>query len=182
MKKISILYQKDPNDLRRVIDKVNPENAWVFEVGIPTRKFDGTSCAIIGGALYKRFDLKKGRKLPPNAIPCQPPDPTSGHYPHWVRCDRTDKANQWHFEAFDQMDDPEDGTYELCGEKVQGNPEGITGHQLIKHGRQILDIQDFSFATLKNYLHTADMEGIVFHHPHDGRMCKIRQSDFGIKR
>lgn len=26
-----------------------------------------------------------------------------------------------------------------------------------------------------------DGEGIVFHHP-DGRMCKIRKSDFGIKR
>lgn len=26
-----------------------------------------------------------------------------------------------------------------------------------------------------------DMEGIMFHHP-NGRMCKIRKSDFGIKR
>ena len=43
MKKMSTLYKKDPNDLGRVINEVNPENAWVFESGIPTRKYDGTS-------------------------------------------------------------------------------------------------------------------------------------------
>jgi hypothetical protein len=49
MKKLSTLYKKDPNDLGRVINEVNPENEWVFKSGIPTRKFDGTSCAIISG-------------------------------------------------------------------------------------------------------------------------------------
>ena len=62
MKKISTLYKKDPNDLGRVINEVNPENAWVFESGIPTRKYDGTSCAIINGKLYKRYDAKKDKK------------------------------------------------------------------------------------------------------------------------
>ena len=27
-----------------------------------------------------------------------------------------------------------------------------------------------------------DIEGIVFHHKSDGRMCKLRKSDFGIRR
>jgi hypothetical protein len=38
-----------------------------------------------------------------------------------------------------------------------------------------------SFEALKKYLELNDMEGIVFHHP-DGRMAKIRKTDFGIKR
>ena len=145
MKKLSTLYKKDPNDLGRVINEVNPENEWVFKYGIPTRKFDGTSCAIIDGELYKRFDLKKGRTLPPNAIPCQEPDSKSGHHPHWVKCERDDNSNKWHFVAFDALESKEDGTYELCGKKVQGNPEKIEGHQLIKHGCEVLDITDFFF-------------------------------------
>lgn len=90
MKKISTLYKKDPNDLGRVINEVNPENAWVFtDAGvIATQKYDGTACAIIDGQLYKRYDVKKGKNVPPFAIPCQDPDPVTGHWPHWVLCDR----------------------------------------------------------------------------------------------
>lgn len=182
MKKLSTLYKKDPNNLGRVIDEVNPENEWVFQKGVPTRKFDGTSCAIIDGELYKRFDLKKGRVLPPNSIPCQEPDSKSGHHPHWVKCDRDDKSNKWHFVAFDRLENKEDGTYELCGEKVQGNPEKIEGHELIKHGCEVLEISDFSFEGLKSFLEVADIEGIVFRHSENDQMCKIRKSDFGIRR
>jgi hypothetical protein len=67
---------------------------------------------------------------------------------------------------------------------IQGNPEKVQGHKLIKHGVQELEITDFSFDALKEYLSNPenDIEGIVFHHKTDGRMCKIRKSDFGIKR
>lgn len=182
MKKLSTLYKKDPNDLGRVINEVSPENEWVFKSGIPTRKFDGTSCAIIDGALYKRFNLKKGRALPLNAIACQEPDEKTGHYPHWVKCERDDPSNKWHFLAFDGLEHKENGTYELCGKKVQGNPEKIEGHKLIKHGMEILNLTDFSFESLRAFLEVADVEGIVFHHTEDSRMCKIRKSDFGISR
>jgi hypothetical protein len=187
MKKITTLYKKDPDDLGRVINEIDPKNKWVFQYGIPTRKFDGTSCAIIDGELYKRFDLKKGRTLPPNSIPCQEADTITGHHPHWIKCDMADKSNKYHFEAFDRMDviyDDTfwDGTYELCGEKVQGNPEKIEGHQLIKHGCEKVSVTDYSFDGFKRLLEIRDIEGIVFHHREDGRMCKIRKSDFGIRR
>lgn len=182
MKKISTLYKKDPTDLGRVINELNPNHEWVFTTGIPTRKFDGTSCSIINGELYKRFDLKKGRLLPPNSIPCQEPDIESGHHPHWVKCDRNDKSNKWHFIAFDSLENKEDGTYELCGKKIQGNPENIEGHKLIKHGCEVLDISDFSFEGLENFLNENDIEGIVFYDTESDNMCKIRKTDFNIKR
>ena len=81
-----------------------------------------------------------------------------------------------------QIDKKEDGTYELCGKKVQGNPENIEGHKLIKHGSEVLSLEDDSFEYIKQYLTENDIEGIVFHHRNDDRMCKIRKSDFGIKR
>jgi len=182
MKKITTLFKKDPNDLGRVINEVDPENEWAFKFGIPTRKFDGTACSIIDGELYKRFDLKEGRTLPPNAIPCQEADEITGHHPHWVKCDINDNSNKWHFAAFDELENKKDGTYELCGEKIQGNPEKIKGHKLIKHGSIKLPLFDDTFKYIKEYLNMWDIEGLVFYHEEDDRMCKIRKSDFGIKR
>ena len=190
MKKISTLYKKNPDDLSKIINEINPENSWVLEgEAIATRKFDGTSTAIINGELYKRYDCKIDKKtrqykrpIPEGAIPCQAADPKSGHHPHWVKCDRNNPSDKWHFKAFDILDDKVDGTYELCGKKVQGNPENIDGHQLIKHGSVVLEISDLSFEGLYQYLQKEDIEGIVFHHKEDDRMCKIRKTDYGIKR
>ncbi len=184
MKKLSTLFKKDPDNLGRVINEINPENEWVIKegMGFPTRQLDGTACAIIEGELYKRFDLKEGRSLPPNSIPCQEADEKSGHHPHWIKCEREDNSNKWHFAAFDVLEDKEDGTYELCGKKVNGNPECISGHELIKHGSESLFIGALSFESIRKYLTEKDIEGIVFHHREDDRMCKIRKSDFGIRR
>nr|WP_294779312.1 DUF5565 family protein [uncultured Flavobacterium sp.] len=183
MKKISTLFGKDPNDLGRVIDKINVANKWVFDgEAIATRKFDGTSAAIISGELFKRFDAKKGRTIPAGAIPCQEADPISGHQPHWLKCDRSKSEYKHFFEGFDELEKIVDGTYELCGPKVQGNPENFEKHTLVKHGSEVLDFLNLEFNDLKEFLLENDIEGIVFHHISDGRMCKLRKTDFGIKR
>lgn len=183
MKKISTLFAKNPNDLGRVIDKINIENKWVFDgEAIATRKFDGTSAAIIDGEIFKRFDAKKGRKIPAGAIPCQEADPISGHHPHWLKCDRSKSEDKHFFEGFDDLENKVDGTYELCGPKVQGNPEKFERHTLVKHGSEILDFVSLDFDDLQSFLSENDIEGIVFHHKEDERMCKLRKTDFGIKR
>lgn len=185
MKKITTLFKKDPNDLGRVINEVDPQNQWVIDgEGKATTKYDGTACAIIDGELYKRYDVKKGRQVPEGAIPCQEPDAITGHWPHWIKCDVSNPADQYHFEAFralikENLND--DGTYELLGPKIQGNPEKLESHELFRHGVAVWNIEHRSFEVLKHILSINDIEGIVFHHP-DGRMCKIRKSDFGIKR
>jgi hypothetical protein len=188
MKKISTLFKKDLNDLSRVTNEINSENQWVFDgEGIPTRKYDGTAAAIINGEIYKRYDVKKGRQVPANSISCQEPDLITGHHPHWVKCERNNPSDKYFFIAFDLMADSgnvEDGTYELIGEKVKNNPEKVTGHVLIRHGVFVLNVEKIDFDYLKDYLSDPqlDIEGIVFHHKNDGRMCKLRKSDFGIKR
>jgi len=184
MKKISTLFKKNPDDLSRVINEINPENQWVFdEPGIPTRKFDGTAAAIFNGELYKRYDVKKGKQVPENAIACQEPDLITGHWPHWVKCERCNPEDKYFFEGFDNLICKDDGTYELCGPKVQSNPEKFTCHNLILHGCCKLSITDFSFESVKRYLSNPeiDIEGIVFH-GFCGKMCKIKKSDFGISR
>lgn len=185
MKKITTLFKKDPTNLGRVINEINPENEWALTAKA-TRKYDGTSCAIINGELYKRYDARLNKEgqykkaVPEGAISCQEADIPSGHHPHWIKCERNNPANKYHFMAFDLLENKKDGTYELCGEKVQGNPEGIEGHILVPHGEMELSLPDRSFEGIKAYLEQENIEGIVFH---DGEhMCKIRKTDFGIKR
>jgi hypothetical protein len=184
MKKISTLFKKNLEDLGLVINEINPENQWVYdEPGIPTRKFDGTACAIIAGDLYKRYDVKKGKQVPSGAIPCQDPDPITGHWPHWVKCELHKPEDKYFFEGYDNLLMKINGTYELCGPKIQSNPERFIEHQMILHGSVEVDIHDISFEGLRRYFSDPinDIEGIVFHGK-DGKMCKIRKSDFGIKR
>lgn len=182
MRKIPTLFKKDFSNQALVIDEINPGCEWVLEPKrwFATRKFDGTAAAVIDGELYKRYDVKQGRQVPEGAIPCQDPDPITGHWPHWVKCVTDNKEDRYFWEAYKASICP-DGTYELCGPKVQGNPEKLDSHRLIKHTSSIILLVDVSFDGLKNYLSQTDIEGIVFH-ASDGRMCKIKKSNFGIKR
>jgi hypothetical protein len=182
MKKISTVFKKDPNNLGRVINEVNPENQWVIDgEGIAYRKYDGTACAIIDGKLYKRFDLKPGRSLPDNAIPCCEPDETTGHHPHWVPCVSGNPEDRWHWEAYHHMDFKSDGTYELVGPKINGNKDDLVNHKLVDHQSGYIALNaPRSFDGLKEWLSERNIEGVVFHHP-DGRMAKIRRKDFGLK-
>ena len=77
-----------------------------------------------------------------------------------------------------------DGTYELIGPKVQGNPEGSETHALVSHGdlKLILDPQPpRDFDGLRAWMEGQNIEGIVWHHS-DGRMAKLKLRDFGLKR
>jgi hypothetical protein len=183
MIKINTLFKKNPNNLALIINELNPGNEWVLAgEGVATRKFDGTSAAVINGNLYKRYDVKKGRTVPANAIPCQEPDPITGHWPHWIPVDFTSNENRYFAEAwFSDNGDFEDGTYELIGPKIQGNPEKWFVHSLIRHGSIVMDCGERTFESLRDFLISNDIEGLVFHHP-DGRMCKLRKSDYGLKR
>ncbi|MCK5603858.1 hypothetical protein KAR91_18370, partial [Candidatus Pacearchaeota archaeon] len=86
--------------------------------------------------------------------------------------------DKYHRSAFEQEQNLPDGTYELIGEKVQGNPEKITGHTLINHANAD-KYPDFphNFEGIKAVLKNTVIEGIVWHHP-DGRMVKIKRKDF----
>ena len=184
MKKMRTLFIKDPDQGFKVTKEIDPSCMWVYtQKNVkPTQKFDGSACAIIDGVLYKRYDAKKGKQVPYGAIPCGEPDEITGHFPHWLKCNRDKPEDKYFFEAYDHYYCLSDGTYELCGEKINGNPEKIKNtHYLLRHGSKVLDITDLSYESIKEYLSKADIEGIVFH-GENGEMCKIRKIDFGFKR
>lgn len=177
MRKILSLFQRNYETDRLVRNEVVPGSEWVIAgEGIATRKFDGTCCMLRDGRLYKRYDVKKGKPLPAGFEPAQEADETTGHQPGWLLV--TDgPEDRWHREALLQSGELTDGTYELCGPKVQDNPEGFSFHVLVKHGAEVLDDVPRDFNGIKEWLRVRTIEGIVWHHP-DGRMVKIKRKDF----
>jgi len=175
MKKIISLFQRNYDGDRLVRDEVVPGSEWVLAgEGRATRKFDGTCALVSDGVLFKRYDCQGGKTPPPGFEPAQDPDPVSGHWPGWLRVG-DGPEDRWFREAF--TGPLADGTYELCGPKVQNNPEGFEHHVLIPHGIEVLEDAPGDFAGLRTWLETRTIEGIVWHHP-DGRMVKIKRKDF----
>lgn len=187
MKKIPTLFEREFLPKHKVIAKPNVVKGfeWVLEgAGDATVKYDGSCCAVIDGVFYKRYDAK-GKNIPTGAIKCQDePDPITGHFPCWVECSRTNPADKWFWNAFDNTNEIADGTYEAIGKHFQGNPYNMGTDYLIRHGQTIIQLADRSFQGIKQYLtekaNNGDgIEGFVFWK--DGvPQCKIKSSDFGI--
>lgn len=190
MRKIPTLFKRVYEN-HKVIDitpEVTDAKCWTaFQLGTPTIKMDGSCCAVLDGKLYKRFDAKKGRKIPPNAIPCQPePDPVTGHHPHWVLCDPNNSADKWFIEAYKAYATDNvvlDGTYEAVGLHFNGNPYGLQYDILDPHGSHEInevfdDRSSRTFENVKEYLRTHYIEGIVFWYCGEP-VCKIKRTDFG---
>jgi hypothetical protein len=193
MKKIKSLFQRNYEGNRQVRDEVVPGSEWVTNgEGRATRKWDGLAIKIEDGQVYQRYDAKTGRTPPADFIPAQPePDPETGHWPGWVAVPKTIKHIWEAIDYYKELHDLEcieqipEGSYEVCGPKVGTrhgpNPENLEQHVLIPHGIHVLTTCPTTFDSLKEYLTTANIEGVVWHHP-DGRMVKIKAADFGIKR
>lgn len=186
MKKIISLFQRNYDGDRLVRDEVVPGAEWVLAgEGIATRKFDGTCCMVRDNKLYKRYDAKEGKTPPVGFEPAQDPDPVTKHWPGWLPIgDGPD--DRWFREGYEYTIKQysgaiPDGTYELVGPKVQGNPENWPSHALVHHGIERIPDAPRTFEGLKTFFAGKDIEGIVWHHP-DGRMVKIKKKDFGLKR
>lgn len=175
MRKIISLFKRNYETDHKVRNEIVDGAEWVLRgEGVATRKYDGTCCLIKEGKLYKRYDCKEGKQPPNGFIPAQEADPITKHWPGWVRVNEKDK---WHIEAFIKGDSSySERTYELCGPKINGNPERFLMHILIPHGVEVLDVPR-DYEGIKSYLLGRNIEGIVWHHP-DGRMVKIKTKDF----
>jgi len=189
MKKIPSLFKRNYDGDRFVRDEVVEGSGWVFDgEGVATEKIDGTCCMVKDGKLYKRHDRKRDKETggykeaSDGWIACEErPDENTGHWPGWLLVG-DGPEDKWHREAMQMAGTSiKDGTYELIGPKVQGNPYKKSRHLLINHGETKIHLLDnLNFEGIKHYLAVHNIEGIVWHHP-DGRMVKIKAKDFGLK-
>jgi len=180
MKKIISLFKRNHDGDRKVRNEVSEGAEWVINgEGVATRKFDGTCCLIKGGKFYKRYEVKKGKITPANFDAACEVDPITGKQQGWVPVMNGDPQSKWHLEAREAGWALPNGTYELVGPKVNGNPEKYDHHILIKHGEDTFEHCPRDYEGLKHYLGELHFEGIVWHHP-DGRMVKIKAKDFPV--
>lgn len=180
MKKIPTVFERVfyNHKILGITENITPGCEEAFLHGIATVKVDGSCCAIIDGEFYKRYDAKKGKKVPEGAIPCCEPDPVTGHHPHWVKVDFNDPADKWFAEAYNFIKkyQKQDGTYEAVGPHFQGNPYSLEKDVLYPHGRDEIDVNRDIHSIMK-YLEDNPIEGIVFWL--DGEpVCKIKRTDF----
>jgi len=180
MKKMPTIFERDPDKRSRVLDKPTIGCEWVFAgEGVATRKYDGTCCLVEDGVLYRRRTVKKGRPIPPDFVPVDHDDFTHKTV-GWVPVSPNKPGDGIHVAAFDAA--LPNGTYELLGPKVQGNPEHYDTHTLRPHASAV-EYSDVprTFDGLRGWLSGRDIEGLVFRHA-DGRMAKIKGRDFGLSR
>lgn len=181
MKKIPTLFQRNFTDASRIDPILTPGTEWVQAgEGIATEKVDGTCCMIRDGFLFKRREVKKGQPFPATFEPAGPADPNTGKTQGWLPVTSAPE-DKWYQEAWFRLTGLArlDGTYELIGPAVQGNPYHADRHFLMRHGSIMLLDVPRTYDGLKEFFSTAVIEGVVFHHP-DGRMAKIKRRDFGF--
>ena len=167
--------------------QVNPEAQWVIDgEGVATRKYDGT-CVMLDdqGRWWARREVKPGKPTPANFRRVDGDD-TTGKVMGWEPIEQSGWA-KFHAEVLASgvtYGGGLPGTYELVGPRINGNPERLPEHRLIRHAdaEQILwPRSDRTYDRIRGLvldLHAGHgWEGIVFHHP-DGRMAKIKASDF----
>lgn len=212
MQKIKSLFKRDYEGNRQIYDEVVPGSEWVIVgEGTATIKWDGTCCKIENGRLFKRYDRKliksaaRKKRDNPDFVPklsdfkpeptgweaAEPePDKATCHWPGWLTVDFSLAENRWHKEAWEEFKlaypNIPNGTYELVGPKIHGNPYELKSHILVGHGWDELEAHQLftspprDFEGLKEWFSENEIEGIVWHHP-DGRMVKIKRRDFGFE-
>jgi len=139
-----------------------------------------------------RREVKAGKTPPPGFITAQH-DETTGKTVGWEPVEQSSFA-KLHTEALalhggEVLDEWPTrgpvlgGTYELIGTKVNGNPEKLNEHILVRHGYIAADERDVLNAMPRDFdgliewlLADCSWEGVVWHHP-DGRRAKLKVRD-----
>jgi hypothetical protein len=186
VKKIPTVLVRNPDDRAHVLDEVTPGCEWVLNgMGIATRKIDGTCMMFDENARWwARREVKPGKPTPDNFVPVEY-DEVTGKTFGWEPVEQSGFA-RWHAEATAYSFPIRQGTYELIGPKINGNPECRPRHELIHHTYELNGLRIEGFVS-----HTVDeiksivraygergWEGIVWQNP-DGRMAKLKAHDLG---
>jgi hypothetical protein len=183
MEKIPTYFDRDWNgDRSRVVPTVHRDCGWVADgEGVATRKLDGMCAAVLGGALFKRREIKHGAPDPIGFVKVSEDDET-GKTVGWVPVGDAPE-DRYFRDAWSDSKLP-DGTYELVGPKVQGGAERLySRHTLVRHDLRLALAEQppRDFDGIRVWMEGQDIEGVVWHHP-DGRMAKLKLRDFGLKR
>lgn len=189
MRKIPTIFVRDfeRDNGRYVTDQVTPGCEWVLAgEGVPTRKRDGTCVMLTDiGEWWSRREIKPGGRAPHDFWGLEE-DSVTGKIVGWVPIGQSG-FRKFHDEALTRGAEASGlpfmpGTYELCGPKINGNPERVENrHVLARHGSEPLSPDLFN-GGVEALMHNVrsigvlGVEGVVWWHA-DGRMAKLKARD-----
>lgn len=158
MKKIPMFFALEFNENtgnRDVINMLNDKVRLMIEEGgefIPTLKLDGTAVRLTEtGEWQIRRAVSNGKKEPEGYV-LEEYDENTGRKFGWEPPEASG-FNKFFKRALENIDfTPVPGTYELCGPKINGNPEGLEEDTLFPHGTEPLE----GFPTLEEILEHDD--------------------------
>lgn len=198
MQKIPLLFKTD-EQRKYVIPEINRGAELVFkEPTIAHRKYDGTCLMLDDEGWWARRQTKEPAKVKdfkPVVF-----DTITGKHFGWEPLSNSPFYKFWQeahelqpldCDFLDMRDgEYENGTYELIGPKINGNPEKLKWHRLMPHNRaeQLGDIQmlelhlvqdpEEAYAELKRVLFYLPVEGVVFKDRNLTPLAKLRRKDF----
>lgn len=210
MKKIPTLFERD-HETGFVKPVLNPKCEWVMEEPWPVhRKYDGTCVGLFltvngkvrihgglgseeitdRGQIGERWMARQsvpGRMAFPDNFEPEQFDATTGKHVGWVPIEQS-PFHKFLLEAEPKLEKRYLGTYELCGPKINGNPENYKNHTLVHHWSteqisnvQVLDIHDMTvedaYVALRATLEYMPIEGVVWYGMTHG-MAKLKRKDF----
>lgn len=182
VRKIPTVFVRDPDDRKRLTREIEAGCEWVIDgEGIATRKYDGT-CMMLddAGSWWARREVKRGRTAP-LGFRALGTDPRTGKTVGWEPADQS-PFHRYLLDAIDVSGTYGAGTYELCGPRVNKDPESFGHHVLVSHwaAERVRGLDGpRTYDLVESVLGAPDFrwEGVVFHHP-DGRMAKVKRKDF----
>lgn len=208
MKKIPTLFERD-FETGFVKPILNPKCKWVMEHPWPAhRKYDGTCVGLFltingkvrihGGVgsdeitdrnqIGEKWMARRsvpGRMAFPDDFESEEFDATTGKHVGWIPIEQSSFYESF-LEAKDNLKKRHLGTYELCGPKINNNPENFDKHTLVHHWStelisnvHVLDIHEMSvedaYSALKNTFEYMPIEGVVWY---GNGMAKLKRKDF----
>jgi hypothetical protein len=200
MQKIPLLFKVD-EQRKYVIPEVNVPIVFK-EPTIAHRKYDGTCLLLDEEGWWSRRQTKEPAKVKhfkPVVF-----DILTGKHFGWEPLSYSPFFKFWQeaheyfpldCDILDTRDgEYENGTYELIGPKINGNPEKLNRHRLVPHARaeQLGDIQmleldlvqdpEQAYAELKRVLFYLPVEGVVFKDRKLKPLAKLRRKDFNFEQ
>jgi uncharacterized protein DUF5565 len=194
VRKIPTLFRRDPDQPALITRDVHPDCQWVLDgEGLATRKFDGSCVGFFavengaplvhggrhsgdGGVWLARREVKPGKPAPAGFI-AEQSDPATSKTVGWEPIEQSSFVKLFN-EAVPRLGAyPYYGTYELCGPRINGNPENFALHTLVRHeSAERLKGVPLDFDGLIAWLLRQTCEGVVWHGP-DGLMAKLKVRD-----
>jgi hypothetical protein len=196
LRRIPTLFVRDPEDRRFVTDHVTPGCEWVIAgEGTATRQYNGVCVAYDPDLLpetdpaltahgtnaldgwWARRWVRPGEELPPGFVPLET-DHESGRTVGWEPAAQAPFVHSLLL-AIMNTQDPQPGTYELIGPRINRNPEHAERHTLVRHeDAETLDAPR-TYEALRQWLPRQSYVGVVWHHP-DGRYAKLQRRDLRL--